>query len=98
ISGTLTVTGKLPDAVSVQDSSTPTAWTDMAVLSISVAATVPTPSSVKITTLGLPGGQVGTLYQTQLTSTGGKQPYTWTLASVALPGGLSLASNVLISG
>ncbi|PYU17737.1 MAG: hypothetical protein DMG29_00255, partial [Acidobacteria bacterium] len=46
----------------------------------------------------LPGGQVGTLYQTQLTATGGKQPYRWTLAAGALPGGLSLASNGLISG
>src|SRR5437660_4946013 len=98
ISGTLTASGNFPVTVSVQDSSTPAASTDIAAFSLSVAATVPAPSPVKIATLSLPGGQVGTLYQTQLTATGGKQPYRWTLASGALPGGLSLASNGLISG
>src|SRR6267378_2178405 len=98
ISGTPTASGNFPVTVSVQDSSSPTGWTDMAVLSISIAATVPAPSPVKITTVGLPGGQVGTLYQTQLTATGGKQPYTWTLASGPLPSGVSLAANGLISG
>src|SRR3989441_2262950 len=98
ISGTITASGNFPVTVSVQDSSTPVASTDIAAFSLSVAATVPAPSPVKITTVGLPGGQVGTLYQTQLTATGGKQPYRWTLAAGALPGGLSLASNGLISG
>src|SRR2546426_5873607 len=98
ISGTLTASGNFPVTVSVQDSSTPAASTDIAAFSLSVAATVPAPSPVKITTLSLPGGQVGILYQTQLTATGGKQPYHWTLAAGALPGGLSLASNGLISG
>ena len=98
ISGTPTASGNFPVTVSVQDSSSPTGWTDMAVLSISIAAAPPAPSPVKITTVGLPGGQVGTLYQTQLTATGGKQPYTWTLASGPLPSGVSLAANGLISG
>src|SRR5947209_11729572 len=98
ISGTITASGNFPVTVSVQDSSTPVASTDIAAFSLSVAATVPAPSPVKIATLSLPGGQVGTLYQTQLTATGGKQPYRWTLAAGALPGGLSLASNGLISG
>src|SRR2546427_707846 len=98
ISGTTTASGSFPVTVSVQDSSSPTAWTDMAVLSISIAAAPLAPSPVKITTLSLPGGQVGTLYQTQLTATGGKQPYTWTLASGLLPSGVSLAANGLISG
>src|SRR2546428_301448 len=98
ISGTLTASGNFPVTVSVQDSSTPAASTDIAAFSLSVAATVPAPSPVKIATLSLPGGQVGTLYQTQLTATGGKQPYTWTLASGPLPSGVSLAANGLISG
>src|SRR2546428_805943 len=80
-SGTTTASGSCPVTVSVQVPSSPAAWTDMAVLSISMAAAPPAPSPVKITTLSLPGGQVGTLYQTQLTATGGKPPYTWTLAS-----------------
>src|SRR5947209_6616273 len=98
ISGTITASGNFPVTVSVQDSSTPASSTDIAAFSLSVAATVPAPSPVKITTLSLPGGQVGILYQTQLTATGGKQPYHWTLAAGAFPGGLSLASNGLISG
>src|SRR2546426_1021827 len=98
IARTITASGSFPVTVSVQDSSSPTAWTDMAVLSISIAAAPLAPSPVKITTLSLPGGQVGTLYQTQLTATGGKQPYTWTLASGLLPSGVSLAANGLISG
>src|SRR3989449_659255 len=98
ISGTLTASGNFPVTVSVQDSSTPAASTDIAAFSLSVAATVPAPSPVKIATLSLPGGQVGTLYQTQFTATGGKQPYPWTLASGPLPSGVSLAANGLISG
>src|SRR3989442_13683490 len=98
ISGTITASGNFPVTVSVQDSSTPAASTDISAFSLSVAATVPAPSPVKITTLSLPGGQVGILYQTQLTATGGKQPYHWTLASGPLPGGVSLAANGLISG
>src|SRR2546422_871966 len=98
ISGTITASGNFPVTVSVQDSSTPAASTDIAAFSLSVAATVPAPSPVKITTVGLPGGQVGTLYQTQLTATGGKQPYPWTLAAGALPSGVPLAANGLIPG
>src|SRR3989441_1241050 len=98
ISGTPTPSGNFPVTVNVQDSSSPTAWTDMAVLSISIAAAPLAPSPLKITTLSLPVGQVGTLYHTQLTATGGKQPYTWTLASGLLPSGVSLAANGLISG
>src|SRR3989442_8713288 len=56
------------------------------------------PQPVKITTTGLAATQLGAAYSAALTATGGKQPYHWTLAAGALPAGLSLASNGLISG
>jgi hypothetical protein len=46
-----------------------------------------------------PAGEVGVLYGQQLTATGGTQPYTWSVSSGALPGGLTLNSSTgLLSG
>ena len=45
----------------------------------------------------LPNGTTGTPYSAQLTATGGGTQ-TWSIASGALPNGLALASNGLISG
>src|SRR2546426_8760960 len=56
------------------------------------------PQPVKITTTSLATARVGAAYSAALTAMVGKQPYRWTLAAGALPGGLSLASNGLISG
>ena len=47
-------------------------------------------SSLAITTSSLPGATVGSGYGKTLTVTGGRSPYTWSLASGALPTGLSL--------
>ena len=50
--------------------------------------------TVSITTASLPAGAVGTAYpQTTLAATGGKPPYTWSIASGNLPGGLQLGAN-----
>ena len=51
-----------------------------------------------VTTTSLPGGTNGVAYNQTLTATGGQQPYTWTNSSGALPPGLTLATNGLISG
>jgi autotransporter-associated beta strand protein len=51
-----------------------------------------------ITTLTLPGGNVGDVYSQTLAATGGVPPYTWSLASGTLPPGLTLGSNGAISG
>ena len=59
------------------------------VVSISVPA---------ITTSSLPVGAIGAAYSSQLAALGGIPPYIWSLASGALPGGLSLSSSGLISG
>jgi hypothetical protein len=46
----------------------------------------------------LPPGGVGAAYQKTLSATGGSSPYTWSLVSGALPGGLTLSSGGSISG
>jgi hypothetical protein len=52
-----------------------------------------------ITTTTLTGGEVGIAYSRTLAATGGQTPYSWSLNSGALPGGLSLnASFGTISG
>src|SRR5262249_12498648 len=52
-----------------------------------------------ITTTALPGGVVGAAYSATLAASGGTPPYTWAIASGALPAGLTLApSSGVISG
>jgi hypothetical protein len=55
---------------------------------------------MQVTSLTLPPAHVGMAYTTQLTGTGGVLPYTWSLApaSPALPSGLTLAANGVLSG
>jgi hypothetical protein len=52
--------------------------------------------SVSTSTLG--AGTVGTGYAAALSATGGTAPYTWSIASSALPAGLSLSGTGIISG
>jgi hypothetical protein len=57
------------------------------------------PTSPAVTTSTLPNATVATSYSQTLTVSGGTPPYTWTLASGALPAGLSLNSSTgVISG
>ncbi|MGD0500985.1 MAG: putative Ig domain-containing protein, partial [Bryobacteraceae bacterium] len=51
-----------------------------------------------ITASTLPFGSVGAAYQETLSATGGSSPYTWSVVSGALPGGLTLSSGGTISG
>ncbi len=46
----------------------------------------------------LPNGQLGAAYSQQLTASGGTGPYTFSLTSGSLPGGVTLASGGLLSG
>lgn len=55
-------------------------------------------AGLKITTTDLPGGSTGTAYRATLQASGGTAPYTWTIASGALPSGLSLDASGVISG
>ena len=60
--------------------------------------TVNAAPTLQITTSQLPGGFVSGAYASTLTATGGSTPYTWNLASGALPNGLALNAAGTISG
>ena len=51
-----------------------------------------------MTTASLTNGTLGAAYSQTLTAAGGTSPYSWSLASGALPGGLTLNSAGVISG
>ena len=63
----------------------------------STPPTTPTsPPSIEAGTL--PRGAVGSPYDATLTASGGTEPYTWALTSGALPAGLSLGEDGVVSG
>ena len=65
----------------------------LSLLAIGAATTAP----VSITTTALPDATIGQTYNTQLTATGGVQPYKWTWTGA--PGGLSIVSSTgVLSG
>jgi hypothetical protein len=80
IFGTPTASGTFNVTVTATDSSTPTAQTASANLSISIATA---PLSVATTTL--PDGISGQPYSTTLQSAGGNPPVTWAISAGALP-------------
>jgi len=93
LAGTPTVAGNFTLTVQVTDSKSQTA---QKVMTFAVTATVP---PVAITNTTLAGATIGAAFSQQLTATGGKPPYTWTVTSGALPGGLTLAATAgIISG
>jgi CSLREA domain-containing protein len=53
---------------------------------------------LSITTTSLPSATVGEFYATNLSATGGKEPYSWVIVSGSLAPGLSLSPEGLISG
>ncbi len=93
LSGTPTQIGTFSVNVQVQDSESPP-QTASALFTLKV-----NPLPLEITTTSLPGAKVGTNYDTSLGETGGVGPYTWQLApGAALPSGLTLQSNGVITG
>jgi hypothetical protein len=50
-------------------------------------------SPLEITTTSLPGAQLGSAYSAQLSATGGRTPYAWSISDGALPGGISLGTS-----
>jgi hypothetical protein len=63
---------------------------------VMVAAATVTPLSVATTSLS--SATAGQAYSMTLSASGGKAPYTWSLASGQLPAGVSLSSAGVISG
>ena len=55
-------------------------------------------SSLAVTTTALPGGTTGVPYSQAAAASGGTAPYTWSLASGALPAGVLLSSAGVIAG
>ena len=69
--------------VSVTDSASSTAGPFTYTISVTSA------QPLSIQTTALPGGNNGWAYSTSVKATGGVQPYTWSVISGSLPGGLS---------
>ena len=94
ISGTPDTAGSSSFTITVTDSATATASQAYTI------AITSSGSSLSITTTSpLPGGTVGAAYSQTLAATGGKLPYSWSITTGALPGGLTLNSSTgVISG
>lgn len=93
ITGTPTTPASSTFTITATDSTTPTAMT------ASKQFTVVINAALAITTSSLANGTVGTSYSTTVVATGGTTPYSWSISSGALPGGLSLNSSTgTISG
>ncbi len=92
LSGTPSAPGTFNFTAQVQDSGSNTATQAFAV-------TISVPSNPAVTsTSPLTGGYVGTAYSQPFAAASGTTPYTWTLSSGSLPGGLSLSSAGVLSG
>jgi hypothetical protein len=89
LTGTPTTVGSFSFTVQVLDNVGRQASEQM---SITVA------TALGITTSALPGGTVGAAYSQSLAATGGTPPYTWSLPTGSLPGGLTLSAAGSITG
>lgn len=97
LAGTPIAPGSFQFTVQVTDSRSQTAQKTLTLI-VSDPAAPPVPP-VEISTSNLPGATQGVGFAQQLSATGGKPPYTWTVTAGALPGGLTLASATgIISG
>jgi hypothetical protein len=63
-----------------------------------VTVTAPPPPPLVITTTSLPVATEGTSYTDALGATGGKGPYSWSLAAGALPSGIAVQTGGSLSG
>jgi Putative Ig domain len=100
ISGTPTTEGSYAFTVQLVDSSVKP-FTLTAQFTITINASNSNPVNGALAFLGgaQPDGTVGSPYSVQLTATGGVTPYSWSVASGALPTGLSLSATTgVISG
>lgn len=89
MSGTPQVAGKSDYTIRVTDSEGTTA---------SKSSSITIYSPLLITSSTLPESYIQTEFDGQLTNTGGKAPFTWTIASGTLPAGMSLSTDGKISG
>jgi hypothetical protein len=92
ISGTPTASGTSNFTATASDSGVPVQTTSTAI-GITIA-----PSPLTITISVLPSATSGNAYSQVLQASGGTPSYTWTIASGALPAGLTLSAGGVISG
>jgi hypothetical protein len=59
---------------------------------------IPPPPPLEITTFDLPDARQDAAYNVPLEASGGFPPYTWSLGAAALPPGVTLTTNGVISG
>lgn len=96
ISGTPTTKGSFSFSVQAKDSK---GLTGFAAFTIKVESSGDSTTSLSISTSTLADGKVGTFYTALLAATGGTTPYTWSVLSGVLPGGISLNSSTgVLSG
>jgi autotransporter-associated beta strand protein len=91
VSGTPTAAGTFTFTAQVTDHAAATASKAFTVTIAAAALSITTASP-------LPSGQVGVSYSATLEATGGTTPYTWSVASGSLPGGLTLSPAGAVSG
>lgn len=92
-----TVTYTAPGDIAAQQTVTLEA-TSAANTSVTKTVTINIVVAMMFTTTTLPGGENGVPYSQKLTVTGGVTPLKFTIASGALPAGLSLGTNGVIAG
>ena len=92
IQGTPTKPGSFPFTVTVTDANGNTAT---ASFTISVVAT---PVTLTLDLSSLPNGNINVFYSSTINVSGGVAPYTCAILSGALPTGLTLGPNCLVSG
>ncbi len=92
ISGAPAEPGAYSVVITVRDTGARTASTTL------VIAVAPAVAPLGILATALPSGTTGEAYSATLTATGGVPPYTWSVASGALPAGLTLDSTGQLSG
>lgn len=91
ISGTPSSSGTYSLGITATDLSSPT-QSETVTLTLSIAAPPVTPNPLSISSSGVPAGTIGLSYSSYLQATGGTAPYTWSIVSGSLPGGLNLSS------
>ena len=89
LSGTPSAAGSKPFVTRVADSGG---------LFLNVGTTQTVLPAVRVTTTTLRPLKANTSYTTTLAVTGGKPPYTWSLAGGSLPDGLNLSATGVMSG
>lgn len=95
LAGTPSQSGTFSFTTSATDSETTPVTTNKALSLVVQAAALP---SLSITTTTLANATSGSAYSTTLSASGGQSPYKWSLASGALPAGMTLSTLGVLAG